>query len=291
MQSALIVHSRHTRNFARQLSKKYKEVTFLEIVKPPTEEVFKIKNNKAVVIGVGGGSVIDTAKIISGNKRCIAIPTTASGAAITPYATVWGKEKMTIPAKKPILRNSYSVPKHLSGKVLQSTLFDALSHAVESLWSKNSTPKSRSYSKKAIHLINRYLNGKIIDADKLITAGNLSGQAIAITKTNIVHSVSYPITIKYGVDHGTACGMLLPYFIEYIDFRGLPELFDLNSTEELVKLLKKKFVMPIIERFDTGLITEKAIKYDKINDGPKRINKIILHKILHSIKKDIREKS
>lgn len=235
MQSTLIVHSKHTKDSAKLISKKYRDVIFLEVTQPPTEEILDMKNNKDIVIGIGGGSVIDTAKIISKDKRCVAIPTTAAGASMTPLATIWGKEKISIPTKKPILKMDYNIPKNLPFSARQSTTFDALSHAIESFWSKNATSKSTIYSKKAIYLINKYLNNN--DINTLITAGNLAGQAIAIAKTNIVHAISYLLTIEYGIDHGTACGMLLPYFVEYINFKGLPGLFNLDSTEKLVALL------------------------------------------------------
>ena len=57
-QSALIHHSKHTRDYAELLSTSYRDVRFLEVVKPPTEQVLHIENYSDVVIGVGGGSVI-----------------------------------------------------------------------------------------------------------------------------------------------------------------------------------------------------------------------------------------
>ncbi len=288
MQSALIVYSTHTERYAKVLSRKYKEVVFLKVKSPPTKEVLKIKCDKDIVIAIGGGSVIDTAKIISKRRRCIAIPTTAAGAAMTPYATIWGKKKKSIFTKKPILKMDYGLPKRLPFKVLQSTVFDALSHAIESFWSKDATSWSKHYSKRAIYLINKYL-GKLNnrlrreDINRLITAGNLAGQAIAITKTNVVHAASYPITIEYGIDHGTVCGMLLPYFVEFMDFSRLPKLFNLNSTPELVTLLKRSFILPKIKKFNPKVIANKIMKYDKIKNGPKRINKNILMKILQNV--------
>jgi alcohol dehydrogenase class IV len=281
MQSALIVHSKHTTDYAKSMSKKYKDVSFLEVARPPTEEILKITNDKDIVIGIGGGSVIDTAKIISKDKRCIAIPATAAGASMTTYATVWGEAKISVPTEKPILEMDYGMPKNLSFNALQSTTFDALSHAVESFWSKSAIFQSKKYSEKAIYLINRYFRNN--DINILIDAGNLAGQAIAITKTNVVHAVSYPITIEYGIDHGTACGMLLPYFIEYMDYKGLPELFKLDATEKLISFLKKLFIAPKIENFDAKSIARLAIKYERINDGPKKISKRILEKILKNI--------
>ena len=89
MQSALIVYSKHTKDYAKLISKKYRDVIFLEVTRPSIEEVLKISTNKDIVIEVGGGSVIDRAKIISKNKRCITVPTTAAGASMTSYATIW----------------------------------------------------------------------------------------------------------------------------------------------------------------------------------------------------------
>lgn len=282
MQSALIVHSKHSADYAKLISKRYEDVSFLEVIKPPTEEILRIKSNKDIVVGVGGGSVIDTAKIISKNRRCVAIPTTAAGASMTPYATVWGKRKISISTKKPVLRMDYNMPKNLPFSVRQSTTFDALSHAIESFWSKNASLQSKKYSKKSVYLINAYLKDRN-DINTLITAGNLAGQAIAITQTNVVHAASYPVTIEYGIDHGTACGMLLPYFVEYMDFKELSELFNLVSTEELVKLLKRLFVPPKIKSFNVKLVADKAMEYDKINDGPRKIDKKSLVGILKNI--------
>lgn len=283
MQSALIVHSKHTKNFAQRLARKYKEVLFLEVVKPPTEEVLNIKNNKDIVIGVGGGSVIDTAKIISKDKRCIAIPTTAAGASMTPYATVWGRrKKISVPTKKPILKMDYNIPKNLPYSVRQSTAFDALSHAIESFWSKNATSQSKRYSRKALYLIKKYLKNKN-DIGMLINAGNLAGQAIAITKTNVVHAASYTLTTEYGIEHGTACGMLLPYFIEYMNFEKLPQLFNLDFTADLVTFLKKIYKFPTVRDVDIGLVARESLKYERINDGPKKIDKDVLIRILKKV--------
>ena len=283
--TALIVHSKHTKEYAKLVAKNYRDVEFLEVRRPPTNEVLKIKTDKDVIIGIGGGSVIDTAKVISKDKRVIAIPTTASGSAMTPYATVWEKnKKISVPTKKPILKN-YEFPIKLPDKVLQSTIFDALSHAIESLWSKNATSESKKYSKKAIYLLNKNLKRKNKNIKEIITAGNYAGKAIAITKTNVIHATSYPITIKYNIDHGTACGMLLPYFVKYMDFKELPKLFGFDTTRELVEFLKQSFSPPKIKNLNIKLITNEAIKYKRIMDGPKEITKKDLEKILSNLKK------
>jgi alcohol dehydrogenase class IV len=207
---------------------------------------------------------------------------------MTPYATIWGREKITIPTKKLILKMDYDMPKNLPFNVRQSTTVDALSHAIESFWSKNATSQSKNYSKKAIYLINKYLDkiNRSLSKDainELITAGNLAGQAIAIAETNVVHAASYPITIEYGIDHGTACGMLLPYFVEFMDFKELPALFNLDSTEKLVALLRNSFIPQRIENFNAKLIARKAARYDKARQGPKEISEKEFEKILHTV--------
>lgn len=77
--------------------------------------------------------------------------------------------------------------------------------------------------------------------------------------------------------------MLLPYFIEYMDYKGLPELFNLNSTKKLVSFLKKLFIPPKIKNFDAKSIAKLAIKYERIDQGPKKISQRSLEKILKNI--------
>ncbi len=278
MQSALIVHSRHTEKVAKLIGKDYQKVEFLKVKKPPTEKTLEIKNTKDVVIGIGGGSVIDTAKIISGKRRSIAIPTTAAGACMTPYATIWGDKKISISAKKPILKVKYGISNNLPFRIVRSTLFDVLSHAIESYWSKDATIYSRRLSKRAIYLIREYLEKK--DNDVLVLAGNLAGTAIAIAKTNVIHATSYPMTIQYKIDHGTACGMLLPSFVEFMQYDALPKLFKFNSTKGLVSFLRGLFIKPRTKRLDAKTIADLAMQYPKIKEGPKRITQKDLEEII-----------
>ena len=289
MRSALIVHSRHTKSYAKLISKKYKDAAFLEVKGMPTAKVLQIKNFNDIVIGVGGGSVIDTAKIIAKDKRCIAVPTTAAGAAMTPYATIWGRDKKSVSTRIPVLKMPHNIPLKIPFNIRQSTLFDALSHAIESYWSINANKESKKHSRKAICLISKLLR-KIKNLNKkeiseLITAGNYAGKAIAITKTNVVHAISYPITLEYGIDHGTACGMVVPYVVGYMDFKELPELFNFDSTEELVRQLKNSFISPRIKNLDIGMLVDKIMKYDKVHNGPEKMDKKILFNILKNIAK------
>lgn len=199
-----------------------------------------------IIIAVGGGSVIDMAKLINvlvsqdnlplhyinkkgyiskKGKPLIAIPTTAgSGSEATHFAVVYiNKSKYSI-AHEYLLPNiaiidpklTLSLPPYITA----STGMDAFSQAVESYWSINSTEESKGYSREAIKLI----------VDNLITAVNnptkqsranmakaafFSGKAINITQTTAPHALSYAITSYFGVSHGQAVSLTLPDFLIY----------------------------------------------------------------------------
>jgi len=237
MRSAITFHSKSTKKYAEKIAGNYSPSAIFEITNPPTKDVFNYPPILGCeVLAVGGGSVIDTAKIIYKDRRITAIPTTAAGASMTPYATVWLKDKkISVPTKKPFLRH-FEGEIQLPWKVLRSTLFDCLSHAIESFWSVDATPESKSLSIWAIEMIKEYLDGDG-DINVLIKAGNIAGSAIAITRTNIVHKASYPLTIEHGIDHGTAVGILLPLVVLSYRDTDLPKLFGFETSKQLTVYL------------------------------------------------------
>lgn len=151
-------------------------------------KVFVSKSNKKhlnkLCLAIGGGSVIDEAKIYAKrNKRiCIAIPTTASGASETSHSVRWGKEKINIRSDRPIsVRPPFKVK--LSKKVRAQTTLDLLGHIVD------------------------YMN--VCTDNELVELGMLGGKLIEKHKTNLTHPMSYPLTLKYGIPHGFAVGLAL----------------------------------------------------------------------------------
>ena len=214
----LIAHSPSTKYYA-EIIKEQKGGILYEVTGPPTIETLKILTIEKEIIAVGGGAVIDTAKIIAihSKAKVYAIPTTASGAAMTPWATIWNTEKISIPTQIPELRNDYyGMSKFLPEKVRLSTQYDCLSHVVESWWSKNATLESKKYCATAMEFMQDYAEeGNLND---LIDAGNEAGKAIAITQTNIIHALSYGLTIKYGLDHGSACGVFFWPIVKQMNY-------------------------------------------------------------------------
>ena len=208
------------------------------------------------LIAIGGGSVADTAKVANvaagtgatvadlldnaldrpfrrHTAVTVAVPTTAgTGAEVTPFATVWdidAGQKRSLDHCLAQFTCAYLDPTVTLGlpKILTvDTAVDALGHALESIWSRQSTPLSRSVAAEAVRIITRTLP-EVLDrptdpgrrAD-LQWASLLGGMAISMTHTAAAHAISYPLTLRFGIAHGRAVGLLLPHVLE----RNLPAL-------------------------------------------------------------------
>jgi len=202
-------------------------------------DVFK-REEQDLVIAVGGGSVIDMAKLINslsaqpGNPEdyaigkkiesmgnpLIAIPTTSgAGSEATHFAVVYiGKTKYSLGHQEWMLPRyvfldpalTFDLPKYITA----STGIDALCQAIESYWSTQSTGESKKYARQAIPLILANLTAAVNapspkNREVMLLGANLAGKAINISKTTACHSVSYPITSYFGVSHGHACALTL----------------------------------------------------------------------------------
>ena len=204
------------------------------------------KNKIDTIVSIGGGSVIDIAKlilafldpnqdvdnIIAGTIKAkpskishISVPTTAgTGSESTHFAVVYkNKKKYSVAA-------DFLMP---DIALLDGTLFlsnsanqkafnglDALAQAIESHWACGSTSESKSFSRKAIPVLFKKLP-KIVSgaASKeefqyFIEAANLAGKAINISKTTSPHAFSYSFTSEYSIPHGQAVWLTLPKIFE-----------------------------------------------------------------------------
>jgi len=199
-----------------------------------------------LIIAVGGGSVIDMAKLIKAfystpklshelahgqatmsdpNIPLIVAPTTAgSGSEATHFAVVY------IGLNKYSVASSLLLPEivFLDGKLITTGSsyqkacngLDALAQAIESAWAVGSTNISRAYSFEAVNLCVKYLKSVVEnDADDMalqgmLKAANLAGQAINISKTTAAHAWSYGITSCYGIPHGHAVWLTLPVIFQ-----------------------------------------------------------------------------
>lgn len=182
-------------------------------------------------IAAGGGTVIDTAKLLRGFSGVpfLAVPTTAgTGAETTRFAVYYDHgRKCSADDVRYLPTDQVLIPEFCdSASAYQkaSCAFDAYAQAVESLWAKGATEESKGYARKALELMKdgRQLQGSY-----------WAGRAIDISRTTAAHAFSYYMTANYGVPHGEAVYMMFPYICrangheEFI--REMPELRTLRS--------------------------------------------------------------
>ncbi|NIM03886.1 iron-containing alcohol dehydrogenase, partial [bacterium] len=105
--------------------------------------------------------------------------------------------------------------------VAASVGLDALCHAVESYCSKMATPFSEMLALKAIRLISENIR-RAVESDKdieatfnMAIASTMAGMAFSLSRLGLVHAMSHPLGGMYGIPHGVANALLLPYIMEY----------------------------------------------------------------------------
>lgn len=203
------------------------------------------------IVGIGGGSVIDSAKVLgvllaeiefdlretliddhgegaARSQPVYAVPTTAgTGAEVTPFATVWDsgtmkKYSLTGPGMYPCeawLDGSLSLS--VPHPVTVATGLDVISQALESIWNKNTTTQSRAFAlealKRALVALPKLLTdlSNIEYRQLMLEASTYAGLAISQTRTAIAHSMSYPLTLHFGLPHGLAAGFTLPAILRF----------------------------------------------------------------------------
>lgn len=182
-------------------------------------------------IAVGGGTVIDTTKLLRGLNPIpfLAIPTTAgTGAEATRFAVFYKDgTKHSADNVGYLPTDQILIPEFCdSAPAYQkaSCAFDAYAQAVESLWAKGATEESKGYAFKALDCMKQ--------GEQLLGA-YWAGRAIDISRTTAAHAFSYYMTSAYGIPHGHAVYMMFPYICkanghpEYI--KEIPELQTLKS--------------------------------------------------------------
>lgn len=204
--------------------------------------------NPESIVGVGGGSVLDLAKILAAMQdstgqlsefvginllkgrgtHMVCIPTTSgTGSEVSPNAILLDEDTLE---KKGII-SPYLVPDAtyidpvltvgLPPNITAETGIDALSHCIEAYTNKFSHPLVDDYALRGIALIGRnlhraYENGNDLDARSAVALGSMyGGLCLGPVNTAAVHALSYPLGGKYHVPHGLANAVLLPEVMAY----------------------------------------------------------------------------
>ena len=294
----IIITSKSCKKFISDIPSKYilvvKAEPSLKLIDNYFYEISKIisKTNELTFIALGGGSVIDTAKILSlmiGNNikssdeaiekssdnkiseksKIICIPSTAgTGAEITPFSTIWDKKngnKYSILAneinREIILDPEISIS--LPEEITISTGLDSLCQILESTWSKKANKKSLSAASLGFEYLNKNLNyvisnpSDIESRQDMLFASFLSGVSISISNTTLCHSISYPLTSILNVPHGVACALTL---IEVIKFNSFEKERFLKNTLKAVNVESSELLVKKISSMLESLNYKDAIK-------------------------------
>ncbi len=273
-----------------------------------------VDNNCQGVIAFGGGSPMDCAKAaaarvtnpkISVRKMrgvlklhhklppFFAVPTTAGTGSETTLAAVvtdtatHEKNAINDIRLKPrfaVLDPELTVglPPHITS----TTGMDALTHAVEAYIGKSNVKSTEEYAEKATKMIfenieKAYTNGKDIEArEQMLKASFYAGQAFTRAYVGYVHAIAHNLGGQYGVPHGLANAIILPYVLEYFGETAHKRLAKLaviagvktDGTDkekaeafiEAIKTLNKNMNIPdgfdMVQEKDIPIIVERALK-------------------------------
>ena len=285
-----------------------------------------------LVIALGGGSALDVGKSLAmllknpgslmsylkgetgfRNKGLpfIAIPTTSGTASeVTSWGTIWDM----VNKKKFSLAHEWMFPEyaiidplltvHMSPYLTACTGMDALTHAIESCWSRSAQPISDSFALRAIKLIRKNLKLAFEEPDNLEARTNMAmaslfaGLAFNNTKTGACHSISYPMTFHYGVPHGLAVSITIKEVIQYNN-RAVPEKVDqiteefgsisLNDFVDEFPALMKSVGLPTtlrelnLKESDIEFLVERSVNPERMKNNPYELTRLDIQTILENI--------
>ena len=227
---------------------------FSEVVADPPEAIIHRATEAAItqkatgIIGLGGGSSLDVAKLVAvlarkeekladiygvgnvtgGRLPLMLVPTTAgTGSEVTPISivTTGAKEKMGVVS--PVLLPDVALldpelTRDLPAHITAATGVDAMVHAIEAFASAspNNNPISRQLAVAALRLMGGALERAVHEADEaaradMLLGSMLAGQAFANSPVAAVHALAYPIGGHFGVPHGLSNALVLPHVLRF----------------------------------------------------------------------------
>ena len=228
--------------------------------------------NPDLIIALGGGCVIDYAKLANGlhsiknlkkkiksgtlrirskKTKILVIPTTAgSGAEVTKFSVIY-IDKIKYSVESNLLKPDFFslIPKLVINTpriVRASSGFDAIAQAAESIFSQKANIHSLKYSSKSLRLSMRSFLGFVNNPNlnngfQMLKAANFSGKAINIARTNAPHALSYFFTSKFKIPHGIAVSI---FFIEIINLY----YFNANKRNDINLIKKFYFFFKLIKQ-------------------------------------------
>lgn len=257
-----------------------------------------VRENADFIIGIGGGSPLDAAKavaVLATDERLdadglyafdytarrplpiAAVGTTAgTGSEVTPVAVI------TTNGLKKSLRHtrlfptvSFGDPSYTLSLPLsftRSTATDALAHCLESFFNRTANELSRTFALRGIAILLDTLPKiesenpiSFETREALYCASLYGGLAISVTGTAFPHAMSYFLSERYGIAHGTACSAYLPAFLSHNE-KAEPALYAAflsalhTDTETLLALIRQNSPCPSVSLSEKE-ISELLVRY------------------------------
>ncbi len=285
-----------------------KVTLFDESIENPTESSVQAcvqvaeKSEVDLIIGLGGGSSMDTAKgcnfiLSNGGKMSdfwgvdkatrpmyplIAIPTTAgTGSECQSFALISNDishKKMACGDKKALPRVTLLDPEltlSQPNSVTACTGVDALSHALESMVTSKRNKKSHHHAQLAFQLIQEFLPLVLKDPTDLYNRGQVllgashAGAAIERSMLGAAHSMANPLTANRGIVHGVAVGIVLPEVVKF-------NKKDLGTNSIYAELARVSGIasMDCHDEEASGLLIEKIYSILKLAKIPSFLNEL-----------------
>ena len=275
----------------------------IEVVEKSVEKAKK--EGIDLIIGFGGGSSLDIAKVTSimitnsgkidsffgvdlvpkPGIPVILIPTTAgTGSEVTPIAILSDTQEKL---KKGIV-SAYLFPEvaivdpkltvGLPPSVTAFTGMDALTHAIESFYSINATDLSDLLAFRAMELITKNIRMAFANGENLVARSNmmegslLAGIAFANAGVGAVHAFAYPLGGEFHLAHGLTNTLMLPYVMRY-NILGCPSKFAQMAkafgerVEVISELVGAEIAVRSIERLSDDLRVPRRLRDVRIPEN------------------------
>ncbi|AAY80442.1 iron-containing alcohol dehydrogenase [Sulfolobus acidocaldarius] len=239
----------------------------------PEDDVNALKEkvgNYETIIGLGGGSIIDGLKLVLEEKtKYIVIPTTLSGAEHTKSGgyTTQGLKRSKLGKEPDIVildpRATLETPKWL----LVSSAVRSIDHAVEALYSRDSTPFVDSLAKEGFHkIVNCLRDIDSLDSRLECQIGVwLSSLTMRYARMGMSHMFGYVFGPRFNIPHGYTSCISLPAAVKFNYGASKEKLKSIEKNEPLYEFLDN-FLREIGVRKKLSEYTslEEALKYAEV---------------------------
>ena len=263
------------------------------------------------IVAIGGGSALDAAKImwcfyehptltladilpvgampaLRNKAKFIAIPSTSGTASeITAFSVITDlKEHVKYPIVSEHIVPDIAIvdpalPAKMPAHITANTGMDVMAHALEAFVSIAANDYSDPLAMRATKLVFEnlatvYENGEdMVGRDNMHNASTLAGMAFSNVSLGLVHSLAHKIGGEFGVTHGLANAILLPYIVKYNKqftdkYAEIEQYLGIASLEDAILTLNHQLNIPVaFKDIDEVTITEEAFLavLDRMSDN------------------------